>query len=276
MDILRRESARLSEGVWKALDEAAARAARHIMTARRVATFDGPRGWDCFAAPLGTMSSCRTREGKASVCVPEVALLAEIRAEFSLPWSVVEAFERGGPTLDTAPAEAAAREVGLAEDRLALFGDPVGGGFLASKESPRLALKDWAQPEHVLGDLVKAVETLDSLGIPGPYEAVLAPGRYYAYLRASEEGGYPTSRHLREVLAAVHRCTVLENGGALFAMRGGDFVLTVGGDLAIGYRSHDREALHLFCVETVAPQTLTPQAVCLLEPSGQSERLVTA
>jgi len=28
---------------------------------------------------------------------------------------------------------------------------------------------------------------------------------------------------------------------------------------------HDRDAVHLFCVETVAPQTVTPQAVCLLE-----------
>ncbi len=265
MDVLRRESAQLADRVWSALDQAVATAARHVMAARRVATFDGPRGWDYFAAPLGTMTACRTHDGKASVCVPEVVLLAEIRAEFSLPWPAIEAFERGGPTLDTGLAETAAREVALAEDRVALFGDPVGTGFLASKESPRLRAADWARPEHVLGDLLKAVETLDKLGVPGPYEAILAPGRYYAYLRASEEGGYPTSRHLKEVLAGVHRCAVMADGGALFATRGGDFVLTVGGDLAVGYRSHDREALHLFCVETVAPQTLDPQAVCLLE-----------
>jgi uncharacterized linocin/CFP29 family protein len=39
----------------------------------------------------------------------------------------------------------------------------------------------------------------------------------------------------------------------------------VGGDLATGYRLHDRDAVHLFCVETVAPQTVTPEAVCILE-----------
>ena len=265
MDILRRESPRLSDRVWAALDEAVAQAARHVMAARRVATFDGPKGWDHFAAPLGTMNACRTRDGKASVCVPDVALLAEIRADFSLPWQAVEAFERGGPTLETVPAEAAAREVALAEDRLALQGDPVGAGFLVGKESPRLRLGDWAKPEVVLTDLLRAVETLDKLGIPGPYEAVLASGRYYAYLRAAEDGGYPIARHLKDVLAGVHRSQVLADGGGLFATRGGDFVLTVGGDLAVGYRAHDQEALHLFCVETVAAQTLTPQAVCLLE-----------
>jgi uncharacterized linocin/CFP29 family protein len=42
MDILRRESAQLSDRVWKELDEAAASAAKNVMTARRVATFDGP------------------------------------------------------------------------------------------------------------------------------------------------------------------------------------------------------------------------------------------
>jgi uncharacterized linocin/CFP29 family protein len=265
MDILRRESARLSDRVWHEIEEAAARAAKHIMTARRIANFDGPRGWDYFAAPLGTLTPCRAGEGQASVCVPDIAILAEIRAEFSLTWSAIEAFERGGPALETGPVEGAARELALAEDRLALHGDPVGAGFLASKGSPRQSLRPWTASENVLNDLVRAVETLDKLGVPGPYEALLAPGRYYAYLRASEEGGYPTARHLREVLASVHRCAVMADGGALFATRGGDFVLTVGGDLAVGYRSHDREAVHLFCVETVAPQTVNPQAVCILD-----------
>jgi uncharacterized linocin/CFP29 family protein len=234
-----------------------------------VASFDGPRGWDYFAAPLGTMTTCRTSDGKAGVCVPDLALLAEIRAEFGVSWTTIDAFERGSPSLDTGSAETAAREVALAEDRVALFGDPVGAGFLSSKDSARVTLRDWGNAEHVLGDMLRAVETLDKLGVPGPYEALLAPGRYFAYLRASEEGGYPTARHLKEAVAAVHRCAVMTDGGALFATRGGDFVLTVGGDLAIGYRSHDRDAVHLFCVETVAPQTLNPQAACLLEPAAR-------
>src|SRR5262249_24057668 len=148
-------------------------AARHVMTARRIATFDGPRGWDYIAAPLGTMKACATQEGKAVVCVPEVALLAQIRADFSLDWAAVEAFERGGPALDTATAEGAAREAGLAEDRVVFSGYPVGTGFLAAPQSPRLRLGDWSDPSRVLSDLVNAVETLDRLAIPAPYEAVL-------------------------------------------------------------------------------------------------------
>ena len=116
----------------------------------------------------------------------------------------------------------------------------------------------------MIEDLVGAVETLDRLTVPGPYEAVLSPDRYYAYLTAANRG-YPVPRHTKNIIADVHRSLVMQDGGALFSMRGGDFILTVGGDLAVGYRSHDRDDLHLFCVETLAPQTLEPDAVCVLE-----------
>ena len=265
MDYLRRHAAPLSDRVWKALDEAIVQSARHVLAARRVATFDGPHGWEHWATRLGTSTPCRTSEGQAVVCVPDVVLLFEVRVDFSLPWSAIEVFERGAPVLDTGVAEAAARELALAEDRVALYGDPAGNGFLTARKSPRLHAQDWARPRHVLADLVKAVETLDTGGIAGPYEAVLSPGRYYAYLQAVDDSGYPTARQLRDVLAAVHRSPVMRDAGAVFSTRGGDFVITVGGDLAAGYRLHDRDAVHLFCVETVAPQSMTPEAVCLIE-----------
>lgn len=264
MDYLRRSSAPLSDRVWTALDEAAAQAARHVLAARRIATFDGPHGWDHVATRLGTMTPCATSEGKATVCIPEVVLLAEVRADFSVPWHVVEVFERGAPVLETQVVEGAAREVALAEDRLAFYGEPIGGGFLSGKGSARIQLRDWSEPGRVLGDLLRAIESLDKLGIPGPYEAVLPTGRYYTYLQMITDTGYPTPRRLTDVLAGVHRSPVMREAGAVFSTRGGDFVITIGGDLATGYRWHDRESVHLFCAETIAAQTLTPEAVCLL------------
>jgi len=264
MDYLRRGSAPLSERVWTALDEAAAQAARHVLTGRRVATFDGPKGWEYTAARLGTMTPSATQEGSAVVCVPELVLLAEVRAEFTLPWTLVEVFERGAPTLDVEAVEGAAREVALAEDRLVLYGDPVGTGFLTSPKSPHLQIGDWKQPQQLIADLVQAVEILDAHAIPGPYEAVMSSARYYAYRQATTEGGYPASRTVQEILAAVHRSPVLRDGAAVFSTRGQDFVITVGGDLAAGYRWHDRESIHLFCAETLAAQTMTPEAVCVL------------
>ena len=99
---------------------------------------------------------------------------------------------------------------------------------------------------------------------PPPAREVLSPSGYFAYLRSMSEGGYPAARQLERVLAAVHRSTVLREAGAVFSTRGGDFVITVGGDLSVGYRQHDRDAVHLMCVETIAGQVETPGAVCVL------------
>ena len=266
MDILHRDNAHLSDRAWKELDEAVAVTARHVMAARRVATFDGPRGWDYIATPLGTMRACEVREGigrgvrarhrpsgrDQGGLQPLVGRGGGLRAG------------RAGPGHPT--AETAAREVALAEERLLYAGSPVGTGFLADPESPRFQLGDWSDASRVIVDLTRAVEKLDRLMVPGPYEAILSPDRYYAFQVASDQG-YPVPRHTRNVLAHVHRSLVLSDGGALFSTRGGDFIITVGGDLSVGYRSQDRDALHLFCVETVAPQTLSPESVCLLEGS---------
>jgi uncharacterized linocin/CFP29 family protein len=264
MDYLRRRFAPVSDGVWKELDEAVARTARHVLSARRMATFDGPRGWEYTGARVGTMRPCASQEGKAVVCVPEIVPLSEIRCEFSLPWSAVEVFERGAPALDTQPAETATREVALAEELVLFYGEPTGQGFVASKESPRVSCGEWSRPGQLLGDLLNAVELLDAGGIPGPYEAILAAEGYYAYVKAVAEGGYPAARQLDRVLGTVHRSVAMRERGAVFSTRGSDFVVTVGGDLSVGYRQHDRDAVHLVCVETLAGQPITPQAVCLL------------
>lgn len=263
MGLLRREIAPLSGEVWKQLDEAVAGMARRTLAARRVATFEGPRGWNHVAVALGTVTTRPTREGRAVVAMPDLVVLAEIRVGFSVSWATIEALDRGAPAFDVTAAEAGAREVALAEDRFAFYGEPGGEGFLTSKQSPRLKAGDWDQPGQAVGDVLRAVERLDGAGIPGPYELVLAGSRYYAYLRAASSG-YPASRHLKAVLAGVHRSAVVKNAGALFSTRGGDFVLTVGGDLSVGYRAHDGEAVHLFCVETVAAQVRGPDAVCIL------------
>jgi uncharacterized linocin/CFP29 family protein len=118
----------------------------------------------------------------------------------------------------------------------------------------------------MIGDVLKAVETLDTRGIAGPYELVLSPVRYFEYLQAEGDHGYPAARQLREVVAAVHRSLVVHDAGAVFSVRGGDFMLSVGGDLSVGYRLHDRDAVHLFCVETLGAQVVTQEAVCLLDP----------
>ncbi len=267
MDWLRRAHAPLSGRVWKAVDDAVVSAARQALAARRVADFEGPKGWSYVAEPLGTVQPVRQPKDErgASRWIPDAIILTEIRAEFVLPWSTIDAFERGGRVLDTSPAEHAAREVALAEDDLAFYGGPGSVGFLTSPESPRVKFGDWSSPGQVVGDLLAGVSRLDAQGIPGPYAVVLDQDHYFAYLRAAAERRISTEAdRLEGLIDGIFRSPVIR-GGAVFSLRGGDFLLVAGGDLSVGYRSHDAVNVQLFCAETLGAHLLGPTAVCLLQ-----------
>ena len=268
MEWLRRNAAPLSEKVWKEVDDIAGSMFKQTVVARRIADFDGPRGWNHVATQLGTFKPAQTPlSSNVRFSLPDVMLLTELRAEFTIPWADIDIFERVGPTLESKSIEEAAREMALAEDAFVFYGTSTNHGILSSRDTPRIALSDWSQPGRLVADLLGAVERLDTLGVKGPYEAVLSPQHYYSYLRQTGEGGvYPAAKQLGIVIAKVYNSLVVD-GAVLFSTRGGDFLITVGGDFTVGYRSHDDTAVHLFCVETIAAQLLTPEAVCLIKPS---------
>lgn len=265
---LRRSGAPLSAKTWKAIDETAVTMAKQTLVARRIGDLDGPRGWTHVATELGTFRTAAVPHADESVkfSVPDVMLLTEIRTNFKLSWAAIDIYERVGPTLEPDAIEEAARKTALAEDRLIFYGGSHRPGLLTSDQTPRIALSDWSIPGRAVVDLLTAVEKLDELGIKGPYEAVMSPQHYYSYLKTTGEGGnYPAAKQLNIVIKQVHSSQVID-GAALFSTRGGDFIITVGGDFTVGYRSHDENFVHLFCVETIAAQLLTPEAVCLIRP----------
>jgi uncharacterized linocin/CFP29 family protein len=268
MEWLRRSAPFLSDKVWKAIDETAASMFKQTVVARRIVDFDGPRGWSHVATQLGTfkLANPAHSSNKVRFSVPDVMLLTELRAEFSLRWAAIDIFERVGPTLEPDSIEDAARDTALAEDRLVLFGNGANPGLLTSHQSPRVALSDWSIPGRMVTDLLTAVQKLDEFSIRGPYEVVLSPAHYYSYLRQTGEGGsYPAAKQLGIVIEKVYSSPAVD-GAVLFSTRGGDFLITVGGDLTVGYRAHDDTSVHLFCVETIAAQLLTPNAVCIIRP----------
>jgi uncharacterized linocin/CFP29 family protein len=266
MEWLRRDAAPLSAKAWTEVDDIAGAMFKQTVVARRILDFDGPRGWNHVATQLGTFEAVHVPKyaGPTRFSRPDVMLLIELRADFSIPWADLDIFERVGPTLETKAIEDAGRDLALAEDSLVFYGTATNPGILQSAETPRVKLSDWSQPGRVVADLLAAVEKLDTAGVKGPYEAVLSPHHYYCYLRQTGEGGvYPAAKQLGIVITKVHNSPVVD-GAVLFSTRGGDFIITVGGDFTVGYRSHDDKAVHLFAVETAAAQLLTPEALCII------------
>jgi len=52
--------------------------------------------------------------------------------------------------------------------------------------------------------------------------------------------------------------------GFVVSLRGGDFLLDVGQDLAIGYSHHDADVVHLYLEETLAFRVVEPEAAIVL------------
>jgi len=48
------------------------------------------------------------------------------------------------------------------------------------------------------------------------------------------------------------------------SLRGGDFLLDCGQDLAIGYHAHDVDSVHLYLVESFSFRVATPEAAVAL------------
>ena len=75
----------------------------------------------------------------------------------------------------------------------------------------------------------------------GPYALALGI-QAYDELDADSEDGYPLRRRIEESLPDVSLiwAPALQGGAVLLSTRGGDYELTVGQDLSIGYAAHDR------------------------------------
>jgi len=54
------------------------------------------------------------------------------------------------------------------------------------------------------------------------------------------------------------------NGALVVSLRGGDFLLDCGQDLAIGYHAHDVDSVHLYLVESFSFRVATPEAAVAL------------
>jgi uncharacterized linocin/CFP29 family protein len=55
------------------------------------------------------------------------------------------------------------------------------------------------------------------------------------------------------------------SGAVLLSMRGGDFLLDVGQDLAVGYLAHDIEQVDLYLEESLTFRVVSPEAAVAID-----------
>jgi uncharacterized linocin/CFP29 family protein len=264
VDLLKRNLAPITPEAWQQIDDEAKRVLQLHLAGRKLVDVDGPHGWQYAAVNTGHL----TLKSDSGLGVPwgirEVVPVIELRIPIELSIMDLDNAARGA-VVDLAPVVSAAERIAHAED-LAIFSGfkPAGiEGIIAN--SPHAAVTipdDYADYPSVV---VEAVEALRRGGINGPYALALGPDCYAGLSQAAEDG-YPIRDRVQRFLDGPMVWAPQVDGAVVLSTRGGDFTLTVGQDLSIGYASHTREKVELYLTESFAFRVHEPGAAVHLKP----------
>jgi uncharacterized linocin/CFP29 family protein len=263
MDLLKRELAPILPEAWAAIDEEAARVLRLNLAGRKVIDFRGPKGWKKAAVNTGRLELLADADAHATIGIREVQRLIEVRVPIKLPIMELDSVARGASNPDLTPVVKAAERVARLEDSAIFNGLAAAeiSGLLPA--SPHPAIKLPGEITLLPRAVVSATEVLMKAGVDGPYALVLGAAVYDQVFACSVEG-HPLTRQLAPLLVdKLVRATAFD-GGAVVSLRGGDYELTVGQDLSVGYAHHDKHEVELYLTESFTFRVLEPAAAVRL------------
>jgi uncharacterized linocin/CFP29 family protein len=265
---LLRSLAPISDAGWALIDDEARDRLGVALAARRLVDFSGPHGWDHSATNLG-----RTEPIAEAPCPGVVALrrrvlaVAEVRAPFTVDRDELRAGDRGAPDVDFDALDRAARNLAVAENKAVFHGWPQAGIEGITQATPHPEVPRGADFNEYPRPVAKAVELLLQRGIGGPYGLALGTDDYTGVIETAEHGGYPLFDHLRQILDGPIVWSPGVNGAVVLSQRGGDFLFDSGQDIAVGYDSHDADAVQLYLEESFTFRVATPEAAVALVPA---------
>lgn len=271
MATLNRELAPMSDRAWQVIDEEASGILRNVLAGRRIADFKGPMGWETSAVDLGRVDQVDVGpKGGVEVLKRRVLPLIEIRREFEVSRTEMEALGRGACDTDLENVARAARSIALAEDNAIFNGLPGVGinGICPSANHLPLAIeKDYENYPELIA---RAIRSLRDSGVEGPYTIALGP-RSLVGLNETTVDGFPVLSHVAKLIDGPPISAPAIDGAVVLSLRGGDFELYVGRDFAIGYLDHDSSSVNLYIDESFTFRCLGEDAIVPLVYAKQEQ-----
>ncbi|NLU70367.1 family 1 encapsulin nanocompartment shell protein [Streptomyces sp. HNM0574] len=267
MTNLHRELAPITPAAWGEIEEEADRTFRRNVAGRRAVDVTGPDGPGLAAVGTGHLSPVDPPASGVNAQLRVAQPLVELRVPFTVSRTAVDDVERGAQDSDWQPVKDAARTMAFAEDRAVFDGFAAAGidGLRRRTSNPVLALP--AEPREFPDAVSRALTALRLAGVGGPYTLLLGADAYTAVNETSDHG-YPVAAHIGRMLDGQLVWAPALDGAFLLSVRGGDFELRFGQDLAIGYASHDEKDIELYFRQTFTFLTYTDEAVVVLDSAG--------
>lgn len=261
MNHLKKELAPIGERAWALIEEEARRTLKAYLAARKLVEFDGPKGWEFSSIPLGRVESLvLDQTGGVETAVRRSQPLIELRSPFEVAQTEIEAMERGAEDPDLQGLVQAAQSLALLEDRLVFEGleiTGIRGIFRNSDHRPIPLTREYLQYPHAVAG---ALNVLREAGVDGPYALALGPECFTGLSRTAGSGGYPVLQHVKKLIEGPVIQAPSLDGALLLSLRGGDFELVVGQDIAIGFRDYDASRVRLYLEESLTFRLLGPEA----------------
>ncbi len=266
MNNLHRKLAPISDAAWTQIEEEASRTLKRHLAARRVADVEGPKGFDLSAVGTGHIQKITPPGDGIQASLREAKAIVELRVPFELTRQAIDDVERGSEDSDWQPLKDAAKKIAFAEDNAIFEGYAAAGiqGIRQGSSNQPLTL-----PSNVRNypyAVAQAVSQLRLAGVNGPYALVLGAEQYTAASGGSDEG-YPVLQHIRRLIDGEIIWAPAIKGGFVLTTRGGDFELSLGQDISIGYHSHNETSVNLYFQESFTFRLLTSEAVIALSVS---------
>jgi uncharacterized linocin/CFP29 family protein len=272
MDLLRRSKAPLTDEAWEQVDDEARRVLKLNLAGRKLVDFSGPHGWTVGAVNTGRLQpTTRGPVAGVSRAVRVVQPLVELRAPFTMKLAELDDASRGADDLDLDAVIAVAERVARAEDHAIFYGfkDALIAGIVEASPHEPIVVRDILEWPRAV---VAGIEVLRAAGMTGPYALALGV-QAFDELDADSEDGYPLRKRVIECIpdGSLVWAPAVQGGAVLLSIRGGDYELTVGQDLSVGYAVHDRVDVELYLTESFTFRVLEEKAAIFLRRPAATE-----
>jgi len=269
MNNLHRELAPVSDAAWTQIEDETTRTLKRYLAGRRVVDVPAAGGTALSGVGTGHLKQIAAPADGITARQREVKPLVELRVPFDLSRQTIDDVERGSRDADWQPAKDAAKKLAFAEDRAIFHGYQEADiqGIRQSTSNPieTLPADVRAYPDAV----AHALSQLRLVGVNGPYSVLLGAAEYTA-LAETRDHGYPVLEHVKRIVDGNLIWAPAIEGAFVVTTRGGDFELSIGQDVSIGYLSHTDSAVQLYLQETFVFRVLTSEAAVALSPSQKS------
>ena len=264
MDYLKRDLAPITKNAWEEIDTRVSQIAKYTLTARKLVDVSGPLGFESGGVNTGRLKTPLTQtHSGVNFGIREIQPFIEIRKPFELNIWELDNIDRGSKDINLKSLEKATRQVSLFEDSTIYEGFDPGGVVGLSNNSSHKKVTMPETANEILVEIANQVNNLRKSSVEGPYSLVLSKKLWLKLLKITE--GYPILEQLNEIIQGKIIINHNQDTNMLLSGRGGDYELTQGTDIEVGYDGHSSENVKLFLSHAFTFRVLSPESIIVFE-----------